>query len=334
MSALTVFLLVLVLGAVQVAVGAVLGACWPRRGNRLTASSAAGEELRDRAEAVRRLLAEAAADMSDHQAKLQKIESSLSAEIDGLPPRLLTLIAELVEINQQLRRRLSESEEKLADQAAQIETHCAAARTDPLTRLANRRVFDEELGTLAHRFQRDAVVSTVALIDVDHFKRLNDRWGHPAGDAALCRVADMLRRAVGRRGLVARIGGEEFAVLLPRVGLIDTAVLADRIRAAIAADQWSVDEHAMGVTISVGVAAFELDFASPDTVRNFLDFVATRRVSNSVLIQLLDDFTSSLVEHCRLSELVDCRPASSRPLTSIAFSPRRELCPRPISSMR
>jgi len=266
-SALTVFLLVLVLGAVQVAVGAVLGAFWPRRGNRLTASSAAGEELRDRAEAVCRLLAEAADDMSDHQAKLQKIESSLSAEIDGLPPRLLALIAELVEVNQQLRRRLRESEEKLADQAAQIETHCAAARTDPLTRLPNRRVFDEELGALAHRFQRDATVSTVALIDVDHFKRLNDRWGHPAGDAALRRVAEMLRRAVGRRGLVARIGGEEFAVLLPRLGLNDTAVLADRIRAAVAADQWTVDNHLIGVTISVGVAAFEHDDDGPRVLR-------------------------------------------------------------------
>ncbi len=267
MSALTVFLLVLVLGVVQVAIGAVLGACWPRRGNQSTMPSAEGEELRERAEAVRRLLAEAADDVSDHQARLQKIESSLSAEIDGLPPRLLTLIAELVEVNQQLRRRLSESEERLADQAAQIETHCAAARTDALTRLANRRVFDEELGTLVHRFQRDAIVSTVALIDVDHFKRLNDRWGHPAGDAALRRVAEMLRRAVGRRGLVARIGGEEFAVLLPRMGLNDAAVLADRVRAAVAADQWTVDDHPMGVTVSVGLAAFEPDDDGPRVLR-------------------------------------------------------------------
>ncbi len=259
MSALTIFLLVLVLGVVQVAVGAVLGAYWPRRGNRSATPSSEGEELRDRAEAVRRLLAEAADEMLDHQVKLQKIESSLSEEADHLPPRLLTVIAELVEINQQLGRRLAESEQKLSDQAVQIESHYAAARTDPLTRLSNRRVFDEELTALALRFQRDSAVSAVALIDVDHFKRLNDRWGHPAGDAALRRVADLLRRAVGRRGLVARIGGEEFAVLLPRVGLIDAAVLADRLRLAVAADEWTVDDHLMGVTISVGLAAFEHD---------------------------------------------------------------------------
>lgn len=259
MSALTIFLLVLVLGVVQVVVGAVLGAYWPRRGNQSPTPSAAGEELRDRAEAVRHLLAEAANEMLDHQVKLEKIESSLSEEVDHLPPRLLTVIAELVEINQQLRRRLAESEQKLSDQAVQIESHYAAARTDPLTRLSNRRVFDEELTALALRFQRDSAVSAVALIDVDHFKRLNDRWGHPAGDAALRRVADLLRRAVGRRGLVARIGGEEFAVLLPRVGLIDAAVLADRLRLAVAADQWTVDDHLMGVTISVGLAAFEHD---------------------------------------------------------------------------
>lgn len=267
MSALTVFLLVLILGVVQVAVGAVLGAYWPRRHDRSATQSGEGEALRDRAEAVRRLLAEAADDMSDHQAKLQKIESALSAEVDGLPPRLLAAVAELVEVNQHLRRRLIASEEKLADQAAQIETQCAAARTDPLTRLANRRVFDEELGALTHRFQRDATVSSIALIDVDHFKRLNDRWGHPAGDAALRRVADLLRRAVGRRGLVARIGGEEFAVLLPRVGLNDAAALADRIRSAIAADQWTVDDHPMGVTVSIGLAAFEQDEDGPRTLR-------------------------------------------------------------------
>lgn len=267
MSALTVFLLVLVLGVVQVAVGVILGACWPRRTNRPADRSSEGRELCDRAESVRRLLAEAADEMSDHQAKLQKIESSLSEAADRLPPKLVTVVAELVEVNEQLRRRLIDSEQKLSDQAAQIESHYAAARTDPLTRLANRRVFDEELTAAALRFQRDAIVSAVALIDVDHFKRLNDRWGHPIGDAALRRVADLLRRAVGRRGLVARIGGEEFAVLLPRVGLTDAAVLADRLRSAVAADQWTVDDHSMNVTISVGLAALEHDEDGPRLLR-------------------------------------------------------------------
>lgn len=117
-----------------------------------------------------------------------------------------------------LRQRLTTAQKRLTELAA----------TDPLTGLANRRCWQENL---AHLLDGDAM--TVLLIDLDHFKRYNDVHGHLAGDELLVRFAALLRGAVRDRDLVARWGGEEFAVALPDMGLDEGCAVADRILAAV-----------------------------------------------------------------------------------------------------
>ncbi len=123
--------------------------------------------------------------------------------------------------------------------------------TDELTGLRNRRAFEERLVlefSMARRRKRDLAV---LLLDVDYFKRINDQWGHGAGDAVLRRLSAILRTTVRLPDLVARYGGEEFVMLLPESG-IDAAVgLANRLMERIAAEPW---EHEP-VTVSVGVTA-------------------------------------------------------------------------------
>ncbi|MGY1840390.1 MULTISPECIES: diguanylate cyclase [unclassified Modestobacter] len=125
---------------------------------------------------------------------------------------------------------------------------------DPLTGLANRRRWDAELAECCARARETGDQLTVVLLDVDHFKRVNDRLGHAAGDAALQAVAGLLHSRVRTGDLVARLGGDELAVLLPGAGVADGVRLAERIRA---------DSHDLrpegftdpGVSLSLGVAA-------------------------------------------------------------------------------
>nr|WP_276611897.1 GGDEF domain-containing protein [Kineococcus vitellinus] len=113
------------------------------------------------------------------------------------------------------------------------------ARTDALTGLANRRSWDAELGRALERGEPLAV----ALLDLDHFKRLNDSEGHPAGDRVLRAVADAWRAVLPPGASLARYGGEEFALLLPGASAASAPELAERLRAACPAPQ----------TVSVGL---------------------------------------------------------------------------------
>jgi diguanylate cyclase (GGDEF)-like protein len=134
------------------------------------------------------------------------------------------------------------------------------ALTDPLTGLANRRHFDEVLSSELSRANRHQGVLSLAIIDLDDFKAFNDRHGHPAGDAALKAVALLLRARVRGHDTVARLGGEEFAVLM--VGACGEAACrtAERIRA-------SVSEHPFGagvrITVSIGLATAPGDGSTP-----------------------------------------------------------------------
>ncbi|MFP5321338.1 MAG: diguanylate cyclase [Acidimicrobiia bacterium] len=122
------------------------------------------------------------------------------------------------------------------------------ATRDPLTGLANRRLFDDALQREVARARRTGAPLAVAVIDIDHFKAVNDEHGHQVGDEVLRELADALRGAVRGGELVARYGGEEFVVLAVDATVDDAAVLGERLRAA------ARRVSAVPVTISVGVA--------------------------------------------------------------------------------
>jgi diguanylate cyclase (GGDEF)-like protein len=127
------------------------------------------------------------------------------------------------------------------------------AVVDPLTGLRNRRQFER---TLEAYGTGPAAPATLIYIDLDRFKQLNDTLGHAAGDAALKHVARLLEAAVRDGDLVARIGGEEFAVWLPRTPQPEGLEVAERIRASVAGAKWHWSGSAYPLTTSCGVAAF------------------------------------------------------------------------------
>jgi len=129
-----------------------------------------------------------------------------------------------------------------------------AATTDMLTGLSNRRAFHETaMATvaLAHRQRRPLAA---LMIDADHFKTINDNYGHDVGDVVLVAMADLLRRQARPGDLLARLGGEEFALIMPATDDVDAAVMAERIRLAVEATPVLTRAGHLRLTISVGVS--------------------------------------------------------------------------------
>ncbi len=127
------------------------------------------------------------------------------------------------------------------------------AEVDGLTGLANRRVYDQELSRMLRAARRTGRPVSLVLIDVDHFKQYNDRYGHLAGDDVLRQVAAALRRQARRTDLIARYGGEEFTVVLPDTTLDQATAVADKLIGAVRSTQEALGAR-QGVTASAGVA--------------------------------------------------------------------------------
>lgn len=161
-------------------------------------------------------------------------------------------------------RELEGSKRQLAEQAT----------TDPLTRLKNRRAFFEN-GTqqisMARRYGTDL---SIIVADIDFFKKVNDTYGHGAGDDALVGVARVLVDMTRTEDTVARIGGEEFAILLPDTNRLGAAVLAERIRSAVERARLVIAARTVPITISMGVASFAVELV--DTVDQLLSIADQR----------------------------------------------------------
>lgn len=128
------------------------------------------------------------------------------------------------------------------------------ATEDPLTGVANRRALWEKAERLIGRAAPRGAPLAVLMVDIDHFKSVNDRWGHGMGDRLLKAVAGALTDSVRTGDMVARVGGEEFAVLLPDADAATAAAVAERVRAAVALLQVEGDEGALSCTVSIGHA--------------------------------------------------------------------------------
>jgi len=146
------------------------------------------------------------------------------------------------------------AEQRLAETNRQLQT---IADHDALTGLANRRCFDLALAAEVRRAQRDGTTLSVVMIDVDRFKAFNDRYGHPAGDRCLRKVAAALKDVPGRPGdLAARYGGEEMVIVLPNTPLTGALTVAEQVRCSVRALALAHEGNTAGiVTISLGVAS-------------------------------------------------------------------------------
>jgi len=150
---------------------------------------------------------------------------------------------------------------RIADQAAELEdknrrlNHLAG--TDMLTGLYNRLRFTELVGQELARVKRTGEESSMVILDLDHFKDVNDRYGHPNGDLVLCEIAAIVRDQIRKTDILARFGGEEFSVLLPGTSAKGTRQVAEKIRQAIEQHRFSGAMQDLRMTASFGIAQLD-----------------------------------------------------------------------------
>ena len=178
-----------------------------------------------------------------------------------LKPLLERLAGEthdMIRHSKSLVRRLTQSSDRIEELEQFLSEARREAATDPLTGLANRRAFDAALLDFAAKAMNSGQNLAVLIADVDHFKTVNDRWGHDTGDAVLRMVANCLRQAVRGRDTVARHGGEEFSVLLPDTTLDGAEAVAENLRSSVCQSHLALEASntVLTVTISVGVTAY------------------------------------------------------------------------------
>ncbi|MDR7418927.1 MAG: GAF domain-containing protein [Armatimonadota bacterium] len=200
------------------------------------------------------------------------VESARLAAFGARDLRLLTTLASYAVVAIQ-NARLYETAQRLAI-------------TDGLTELFNHRYLHESLGRVLERARRDDQPVGLIMLEIDHFKRYNDTYGHQSGDEALRTVAGLLRRGSRPSDIVARYGGDEFMVILPGVSKAATHETAERLRRTVEAYPLILgNEVITTVTLSVGVASFPHDGATVDALVEAVDraqYLAKRSGGNTV----------------------------------------------------
>jgi two-component system, cell cycle response regulator len=190
-----------------------------------------------------------------------------------------------------LQDQLRETQAKLAAHAKRL---AEEAITDELTGLKNRRAFDERLLEEFRRAQRYADPVSLIMIDLDHFKSVNDRFGHPFGDTVLRGAAEQLRASTRDPDICSRYGGEEFAVILPKTHLQGALAVAERIWRELGARAFPLPSGAPGadeplhVTASMGIAFYpSKDITSPELLLRYADealYQAKRSGRNTICL--------------------------------------------------
>ena len=152
-----------------------------------------------------------------------------------------------------------------------LESLCCAkmkqlANEDALTGLALRGAFADALSRELSRSRRHGHPLSLGLVDIDRFKQVNDQFGHLAGDAVLCQLASCISRMVRREQLLARVGGDELALLLPDVPIEGAYAFAEKIRRVIEGRPFRADSRSVRVTVSIGIAALHPGDPHPDAL--------------------------------------------------------------------
>ena len=215
-------------------------------------------------------MAESAARAGDQTARFESSLERLSSQIvqssvaqDAAALReILEETREMSSSMNSLQQRLEESQQEIVALRDAVRKARHESMLDALTGLANRRAFDQRMAAYLAALESGATEPACLLVsDIDHFKKINDTFGHGFGDQVLRAVAQVLKQAVPGDGLAARIGGEEFAILLPPMPVDRAQTLAERIRTAVASSRirrQGTEETIARVTISLGLAVHKL----------------------------------------------------------------------------
>jgi diguanylate cyclase len=226
-------------------------------GELLTAGDALSKEL----DTVTRAIESA---RESNQAYGEELATASATLPSDAPPAVRAMVENLTSATERVQRENRTLESQLADTTAEVsrlrerlETVRRDAMTDALTDLANRKAFDEALERAVAQSDATGEPLTLAVMDIDFFKKFNDTWGHQTGDQVIRYVANVIGRAGAPPCTAARYGGEEFALIMPGVPVAQAATVVEQIRTEVASrvlKRRSTNEDLGAVTVSIGVA--------------------------------------------------------------------------------
>ncbi|MHB8287150.1 MAG: GGDEF domain-containing protein [Caulobacteraceae bacterium] len=223
----------------------------------------AGAQLSKQLDGVSRAIQQAQQTSADYGLTLAdatvEIEQGGGGDLKKLVKRLTEATDRVAQQNAALEERLNDSNKRVENLQQNLNLVRRDSMTDALTNLANRKAFDEGLASAVAQADEAGQPLSLCIIDIDHFKRFNDTWGHQTGDQVIRYVASVLGRLGVSPRLAARYGGEEFAVVLPGDPTGAAAAMLDAMRVEIASralKRRSTNEDLGAVTVSVGVAGY------------------------------------------------------------------------------
>ena len=193
------------------------------------------------------------------EASVKLGQSSDSNAVRAIADALIKSLRAIEMRNAALEQRLSASKRELEAVQGALATMSIEASQDPLTALANRREFERAIEEMVEGAHRQQAPLSLLMIDIDHFKAFNDRFGHVMGDSVLRLVGAVLKQSIKGQDLAARYGGEEFTVILPNTTIANADIVAQQLCRQIASRELKrrSDGESLGsITVSIGVAAY------------------------------------------------------------------------------
>ncbi len=207
--------------------------------------------------------------LAEHRESLERMATI--DDLRDLEQRMLQQVKDVQGANDRYRRELDVANQKVVEQQKELERLHQAAAVDFLTELPNRRQLDERMREEMGRAKRYNQRFSLVVFDLDHFKRVNDDFGHAAGDRILRAIAQLMHEQKRSSDFLARYGGEEFVMLLPETPLENAVQLAEKIRARVREAEYQFQKRLVRITLSAGVGEVEPATDSPESLFDRVD---------------------------------------------------------------
>jgi diguanylate cyclase (GGDEF)-like protein len=202
---------------------------------------------------LEQLAAQLVQDVEGHGRRLQHISSDIQDESNQSLASVTGAVTQILDATEDIQRRVATTEKRIAHEAGTVKMQAILSHTDLLTSLPNRRAFEAELERAATR-PKNRALCTVVFVDLDKFARVNTEYGHEGGDVVLRQAAGIIKAMLRGKDLVARYGGDSFALLLSETTLHDALPMAERIRKLLEKKQFSQGSRPLHITASLGIA--------------------------------------------------------------------------------
>jgi diguanylate cyclase (GGDEF)-like protein len=225
------------------------------------------------------LATELASNVAGHGQRLKQIDGQLADDEHRDAGSLSAAIGQILDAASELEQQMESAEQHIGKQAESVQMQAVLSHTDLLTSLPNRRAFDAELALCDRRSRGKGAYSTVVLVDLDQFARVNAQYGHQGGDVILRQAAATIKQLMNGKDLVARFGGDTFGILLHQTTLHDALPIVERIRTTLGDAQFSHGSLPLRMTASIGVAQLLPEEGPADVIRRGQESLAAAKQS-------------------------------------------------------